>query len=71
VEAAEPPKSVWTVASEGSSPPTKVAVETRSKPRAIRRRVVRAPLIVRFKPTYVVDLREVPWPYNVWYRHAR
>jgi uncharacterized glyoxalase superfamily protein PhnB len=67
-EASEPPKSVWIVASEGSAAPSKAEPETRAKPRTMRKRAVKAPVIVRFKPTYITDLHDVPWPYNIWYR---
>lgn len=36
--------------------------EAKSQPRVPRRRSV-----VRYPPTYVTGLSDVPWPYNVWY----
>jgi hypothetical protein len=59
---------VWIVASEGSAASSKAEPETRAKPRTMRKRAVKAPVIVRFKPTYITDLHDVPWPYNIWYR---
>jgi hypothetical protein len=37
------------------------------KLRRPRKRYVRTLVLRRYKPTYMTDLREVPWPYNVWY----
>ncbi len=77
-ETGEPPKSSWSVASEGVSTSAKVEAETgkpqaetRVKPRVIRKRVAQAAPTIRYKPTYVTDLSDVPWPYNIWYRQKR
>ncbi len=74
-ESTEPPKSTWTVASEGNATSSKVEAETkkleaetRVKPRLSRKRLAQTPVIRRYKPTYVTDLHDVPWPYNIWYR---
>jgi hypothetical protein len=30
---------------------------------------MRTPIVIRrYKPTYITDLHDVPWPYNVWFR---
>jgi hypothetical protein len=69
-ENADPTKSVWTVASEGKheAAASKPAASVNAK--RSRRRVAVKTVIVppRIKPTYVVDLHDVPWPYSAWYR---
>jgi uncharacterized glyoxalase superfamily protein PhnB len=74
-ESSESPKSTWTVASEGSATTSKAEAETkkneaatRVKQRVSRKRLAQTPVILRYKSTYVTDLHDVPWPYNVWYR---
>jgi uncharacterized glyoxalase superfamily protein PhnB len=74
-ETSEPPKSTWTVASEGSPASNKIEAETkkhdaetRVRPRVVRKRLAQTPVMRRYKPTYITDLHDVPWPYNVWYR---
>jgi uncharacterized glyoxalase superfamily protein PhnB len=72
-EATKPPQPTWTVAAEHGPTSAKVEAETkklatstRARPRAMRKRVAQTP-VRHFKPTYITDLHEVPWPYNVWY----
>jgi uncharacterized glyoxalase superfamily protein PhnB len=68
-EAPQPSSPAWTVASEGSATQEKHTATASTKSRIVRKRAMRTPIVIRrYKPTYITDLHDVPWPYNVWFR---